>query len=391
MEPDAPSPAIDAARELALSLAAAAGAGDLAEAAGEGDPGALLLDTLLTHELAIGHTLMARLAAQVDAFIGRIGQAPAGEADRAVAEVTRLTGAVARMMERYRLGFQTLAKVRSLPNGAKQVKIVRLAWGDGTWDDNRRDGSSPGDEGSGSAGGDNGGSSGNGGGSVPPPTGAAPPPVKRPTGFGPGFPTLPYPSQHGGRLRNGNPSGDLAAVRRCGARTRAGGACRQPAMANGRCRLHGGKSTGPRTPAGLAASRAARLRHGGHAGALVALRSEAACCGRRIDRLIAARRAGLLAGQGVDPGNRPSSPGAGDYQSPIDNPSLQIPMKRDPFCAILSHRRDRSPSRDGACHAAVRRWQDRIDGTLDDARARHGEWPARRRHRDRALSPGPQP
>ncbi len=28
----------------------------------------------------------------------------------------------------------------------------------------------------------------------------------------------------------------------CGARTRSGGMCRQPAMANGRCRLHGGKS-----------------------------------------------------------------------------------------------------------------------------------------------------
>lgn len=29
---------------------------------------------------------------------------------------------------------------------------------------------------------------------------------------------------------------------KCGARTRAGGNCRQPAMKNGRCRLHGGKS-----------------------------------------------------------------------------------------------------------------------------------------------------
>jgi len=28
----------------------------------------------------------------------------------------------------------------------------------------------------------------------------------------------------------------------CGARTRQGGTCRQPAMKNGRCRLHGGKS-----------------------------------------------------------------------------------------------------------------------------------------------------
>jgi hypothetical protein len=33
-------------------------------------------------------------------------------------------------------------------------------------------------------------------------------------------------------------------------------------MANGRCRLHGRKSTGPRTPEGLERSRRARLVHG---------------------------------------------------------------------------------------------------------------------------------
>ncbi len=32
---------------------------------------------------------------------------------------------------------------------------------------------------------------------------------------------------------------------RCGAKTRSGSLCKSPAMANGRCRLHGGKSTGP--------------------------------------------------------------------------------------------------------------------------------------------------
>ena len=31
---------------------------------------------------------------------------------------------------------------------------------------------------------------------------------------------------------------------RCGARTRNGTPCRSPAMANGRCRMHGGKSPG---------------------------------------------------------------------------------------------------------------------------------------------------
>ena len=48
-------------------------------------------------------------------------------------------------------------------------------------------------------------------------------------------------------LKNGNHSGDLGKVRQCGAKTRAGSPCRSPAMRNGRCRMHGGASTGPRT------------------------------------------------------------------------------------------------------------------------------------------------
>jgi hypothetical protein len=34
-------------------------------------------------------------------------------------------------------------------------------------------------------------------------------------------------------------------------------------MTNGRCRMHGGTSTGPTTAAGLQRSREARLKHGG--------------------------------------------------------------------------------------------------------------------------------
>lgn len=41
----------------------------------------------------------------------------------------------------------------------------------------------------------------------------------------------------------------------CGARTRAGTPCQQKGLfGNGRCRLHGGMSTGPRTDAGKAIS-----------------------------------------------------------------------------------------------------------------------------------------
>ena len=68
-----------------------------------------------------------------------------------------------------------------------------------------------------------------------------------------------------GCLKNGNPPGDLSRVTACGARNkRSGQPCRAPAMLNGRCRLHGGLSTGPRTPEGLARSRRARWKHGGY-------------------------------------------------------------------------------------------------------------------------------
>ena len=68
----------------------------------------------------------------------------------------------------------------------------------------------------------------------------------------------------GGQLKNGNPSGDLTAISRCGALTRAGQPCLGPAMSNGRCRMHGGLSTGPKTPEGLARIVAARTVHGGY-------------------------------------------------------------------------------------------------------------------------------
>ena len=53
------------------------------------------------------------------------------------------------------------------------------------------------------------------------------------------------------------------AVPTCGAKTRCGAPCLNYAMRNGRCRMHGGASTGPKTAAGLAAMRAAVTIHGG--------------------------------------------------------------------------------------------------------------------------------
>ncbi|WP_280525342.1 HGGxSTG domain-containing protein [Methylobacterium oxalidis] len=65
------------------------------------------------------------------------------------------------------------------------------------------------------------------------------------------------------------------AAPRCGARRRDGGACMSPAMKNGRCRFHGGKSTGARTPEGRARAGAANLRHGYYSAAAVSDRREA--------------------------------------------------------------------------------------------------------------------
>ena len=72
----------------------------------------------------------------------------------------------------------------------------------------------------------------------------------------------------------------------CGARARAGHPCRGPAMANGRCRMHGGPSTGPRTPEGLARLRAARTRTGLHTAEMVALRRALAALRREARRAL---------------------------------------------------------------------------------------------------------
>jgi hypothetical protein len=61
--------------------------------------------------------------------------------------------------------------------------------------------------------------------------------------------------------RRGNPNLSLAP--RCGARTRSGCPCGAPAIRGKlRCRMHGGRSTGPRTAAGRARVAAARTIHG---------------------------------------------------------------------------------------------------------------------------------
>ena len=73
--------------------------------------------------------------------------------------------------------------------------------------------------------------------------------------------TKPH-NQRRGRLKNDNPPGDFLKAPRCRAKTRRGTPCQCPAMRNGRCRLHGGLSTGPRTQAGAERCRKAATKHG---------------------------------------------------------------------------------------------------------------------------------
>jgi hypothetical protein len=78
------------------------------------------------------------------------------------------------------------------------------------------------------------------------------------------MPFEPHTERHPGRgrLKYGNRPGNPDNAPRCGAKTRSGAPCRSAAMPNGRCRMHGGPSTGPRTEAGKAAIRASRTKHG---------------------------------------------------------------------------------------------------------------------------------
>ena len=67
---------------------------------------------------------------------------------------------------------------------------------------------------------------------------------------------------------------------RCGARTRNGTPCRSPAMANGRCRMHGGPSSG--APLGNANAR----RHGQYSAEAIAQRREITAMLRSMKKLV---------------------------------------------------------------------------------------------------------
>jgi hypothetical protein len=95
-----------------------------------------------------------------------------------------------------------------------------------------------------------------------------------------------------GWLKNGNRPGNPDNAPRCGAKTRAGTPCRAAAMKNGRCRMHGGKSTGPRTQEGIERIRASRTKHGRYSQAAIARRREARALICSIRALLMADLAG---------------------------------------------------------------------------------------------------
>ena len=76
------------------------------------------------------------------------------------------------------------------------------------------------------------------------------------------------------------------AAPRCGAKKRRKGTpCGSPAMANGRCRIHGGTSTGPKTEEGIENIRKTHLKHGQRSAEAIRRRKEGAALRREIKRL----------------------------------------------------------------------------------------------------------
>src|SRR5262245_46101248 len=250
-----PNPAYLAALAGALELADEARVAELARAIAN-PKREDLVSAFLCHELASCHRLMMRFGAMADHYLSHTS--PTVDADRRQVgrDAIGFAAIAARLMARYRQGALALPKLRADVD-AVQKRIV-VDWGD---DD---DGYGPDD------GGDQGPAV--GGLASSPPAGTAGPSAAA--------------EGRRGRLKNGNPSGDFLAAPRCGAKTRAGCACRQPAMANGRCRLHGGKSTGARTAEGLARCRTATLVHGHRTAEVIQLKSDAARHGRNLTALV---------------------------------------------------------------------------------------------------------
>jgi hypothetical protein len=212
--------------------------------------------TLFVHQLAATHRLVMRLTGRADAVV----MAAADPLDRP--EGLRLAHGAARLMERFRQGVAMLHRIRTTPDDPRPVGYFSTdPYSDYEIEEERAEDIARG---------------------IDPDTGLLVDAPRPEPAAGPAPRLL-----RRGRLKNGNPGGDFLAAARCGARTRAGCSCRQPAMANGRCRFHGGKSTGPRTEAGRARARSNRLVHGLRSAEVIALSAAAAAAHRSLGVLLA--------------------------------------------------------------------------------------------------------
>ena len=276
---------VAAGHAAAADLAAEAGVSTLALAAAEWDRVRLFL----RHELAAAHRLVMRFGGRA----GRLLALSRPEDERV--EALRLASTAARLMARGRQALAALPRLAPGPDGGSRAPVGYYWIGERDLFARQRA------EGAGQKAPDFANESrpaarnqkteprGQKGQKGP---AGRPEPAGEASASGPDafcHPSSDFCLLNRGRLRNGNPSGDYLAAPRCGACTRAGHACRQPAMKNGRCRFHGGKSTGPRTAAGLARSRAARRTHGGYSAEIIDLRKAAAAHARRVRALAAIR------------------------------------------------------------------------------------------------------
>jgi hypothetical protein len=255
---------IDAA-ELASLAAAESAARTLLTGSGLdalASPSSAERTKLFAHQLAATHRLTMRLTGRADVVV----TAAVDPLDRP--EGLRLAHGAARLMERFRQGVAMLHRVRTAPDRPRRVDYFSTD----SLSDYEREEDRARDIAHG----------------IDPDTGLVISPGSESPTRAPRGNACSLDPQRRGRLNNGNPGGDFLAASRCGARTRAGCACRQPAMANGRCRFHGGKSTGARTADGLARVRNARLVHGLRSAEVIAISAAAAAAHRSLGVLLAA-------------------------------------------------------------------------------------------------------
>ena len=95
----------------------------------------------------------------------------------------------------------------------------------------------------------------------------------------------PRESRHAALIEAGRGTrfGDSWTGQRCLAKTRRGSSCQKAAIAGkGRCRLHGGASTGPRTEEGRSRIAAANYKHGNCTKERLAENREQAAVNRQI-------------------------------------------------------------------------------------------------------------